>query len=328
VGYLLEYGASLAATLALSIVAALRGGFDVIHAHNPPDLFVLVALLYRPFGKRFVFDHHDLSPEMYDARFGDRARPLLRRALIALERLTFRVADQVISTNESYRSIAVERGGVEPERTTVVRNGPDLARVRPTDPDPALRARAGTIVGYVGEMNRQDGVDYLIRAIGELRDRLGISDVLAVIVGTGSDVPALEALTEELGLGDSVWFTGRVPDDDLMRYLSTADICVVPDPRNPFTDRSTMIKMMEYMALAKPVVAFDLTEHRRTAGDAALYATPNSELELARCLATLIQDPDARARLGEMGRQAVNDRLSWPHQEQALLDVYRRLGSV
>lgn len=328
IGYVLEYGSAMVGAFVLSLFAAVRGGFDVIHSHNPPDLFVFIAMLFRPFGKRFVFDHHDLSPEMYAARFGESTRPLVVRVLRRLERLSFKMADWVISTNDSYRDIAIERGGVDPARVTVVRNGPDPTRVRLVEPDPGLRARAGTLIGYVGEMNNQDGVDYLIRALHLLETELRVSDFLAVIIGRGSAVPDLERLTTSLGLADKVWFTGWISDEDYVRYMSTADICVVPDPKNDFTDRSTMIKVMEYMALGKPVVAFDLTEHRRTAGNAAFYAPANDELAFARALAELIEDPERRRRMGEEGRQAVAERLAWAHQAPHLLEAYERLESA
>jgi glycosyltransferase involved in cell wall biosynthesis len=300
----------------------LRRGFDVIHAHNPPDTFVLIAGWYKLFGKRFVFDHHDLSPEMYEALFGDGSRPVVRRLLLLLEKLTFRAADLVIATNESYREIAIGRGRVNPQRVAVVRNGPDPSRVRPGRIDPELRARAATILAYVGVMGHQDGVDYLIRALHLLKVNLGRSEFLCVIVGTGVAVPGLKELASELGLDEHVWFTGRVPDEDLMRYLSTADICVDPDPSNPFNDRSTMIKMTEYMAMGKPIVAFDLPEHRFTAQGSALYAQANDELDMARKLAFLMDHPDERAKLGAMGRQRFEDALAWSHQEGKLVAAY------
>ena len=271
-GYALEYGYAMLAGWVLTLYVFVRFGFDVIHAHNPPDTYVAIAAPYKLFGKRFVFDHHDLSPEMYDARFMDGSNALVHRVLQWFEKLTFRFADRVISTNESYKEIAIERGGVPSERIAVVRNGPDLDRVRAVAPDSALRAKAGTIIGYVGIMGYQDGVDYLIRALGHLVTDLRRNDVFCFIVGEGGAVPSLKALVAELGLGEHVWFTGRISDEDLMRYLSAADICVDPDPFNPFNDRSTMIKMSEYMAVGKPIVAFDLREHRRTAADAARFA--------------------------------------------------------
>ncbi len=274
IGYLWEYGYSLVATFVLSILAFFRGGFDVIHSHNPPDLFVLLALIYKPFGKRFVFDHHDLSPEMYYARFGGKGSRLLFNALVFFERLSCKVADHVISTNQSYKDMAISRSGVPHERITVVRNGPDLERVYLVDPDPKLRQTGKTILGYVGTMGFQDGLDYLLRALHSLVYDLGRTDFYCVIIGKGDAFETMKALMTELNLDDYVWFTGTISDADLLRYLSTTDICLDPDPSNPFNDRCTMIKMTEYMVLQKPIVAFDLPEHRVTAQDAAALRHP------------------------------------------------------
>jgi glycosyltransferase involved in cell wall biosynthesis len=322
VGYLWEYGYSLLATFLISLVVWVREGFNVIHAHNPHDLFVLLAALYKPLGKRFVFDHHDLSPEMYYARQGGQGSRWVYRALLFFERLSFRLADHVIATNESYKRVAVERGGVPESRVTVVRNGPELDRIRPVDPDPDLRQKADHILGFVGIMGFQDGVDYFIRALAHLVADFKRTDFYAIIIGRGDAVPGLKALTSELGLDSYVWFTGRVSDEDLIKYLSTADICVDPDPSNPFNDRSTMIKMTEYMALGKPVVAFDLPEHRVTAGDAAVYASANDELDFAAKIAGLMDAPDRRAQMGRIGRQRVETGLAWSHQVPNLLAAY------
>lgn len=324
-GYVIEYAYSMLVAAILTLFVFVRHGFDAIHAHNPPDTFAVVAAPYKLFGKRFVFDHHDLSPEMYDARFGTAANPKVHKVLLGFEWLTFRLADHVISTNESYREVALGRGRMPADHVSVVRNGPELGRVRRVGSDRALRSRANHIFGYVGVMGPQDGVDYLIRALHHLVVDLERRDFYCFIVGQGSAVPDLRTLVAELGLEDHVWFTGRVSDDDLMRYLSTADICVDPDPHNPFADRSTMIKMMEYMAMAKPIVAFDLVEHRRTAGDAALYAAANDELDFARRLAELMDDPARRAAMGASGRRRVEEHLAWPHQEQRLLAAYRSI---
>lgn len=326
-GYIFEYGWAMLATLVLSLLALSREGFDFIHAHNPPDTFVLIGIVYKMAGKRFVFDHHDLSPEMYRAKFGEQSSGLVLKALMYFEKLTFRFSDIVISTNDSYREIAMARGGVPRDRVFVVRNAPDLERVKLVDPDPELRARASSIFGYVGEMGDQDGVDYLLRAISRLVHDLNRQDVLSVIVGRGDAVSSLKDLTVRLGIEEHVWFTGRISDEDLMSYLSTADICVDPDPSNPFNDRSSMIKMTEYMALAKPIVAFDLPEHRVTAQEAAVYAEPNDELDFARKLAELIDDPARRRRMGELGRSRLETHLSWQQQESRLLEAYRVLSN-
>jgi glycosyltransferase involved in cell wall biosynthesis len=236
-GYLWEYAYSMAAAFILSLYVCVRSGFDIVHTHNPPDTFVMITAFYKLFGKRFVYDHHDLSPEMYYARFGGGSR-LVYHALVALEQLSCRLADRVIATNQSYKLAELRRGHVAEERITIVRNGPDLARVRPVQPDPELQARGKTIIGYVGVMGFQDGLDYLLRAIRHLVYDLGRTDVLCILIGTGDAWPAMKQLATQLDLDPYIWFTGRVSDAELVRYLSTADICVDPDPSNPFNDRS------------------------------------------------------------------------------------------
>lgn len=324
-GFVWEYGYSVTASVALSMLVFCRDGFDVVHAHNPPDLFVFVAAFYKLFGARFVFDHHDLAPEMYCARFGVRSRAAIYRVLVWLERLSCRLADRVIATNESYRALEAQRDRVPRERITVVRNGPDLNRLRRVDPDPDLRRRGQTIIGYVGAMGVQDGVDYLLRALRHLVCDLHRDDFFCVLVGNGDAWPRLRALTSELGLEEHVWFTGMLSSTEFLPYLSAADICVEPAPSNPYNDRSTTIKIMEYMALAKPIVAFDLPEHRFTACDAACYVQPNDELEFARALARLMDNPERRAIMGALGRQRVESALAWPHSVPGLLEAYRAL---
>jgi glycosyltransferase involved in cell wall biosynthesis len=321
-GYVWEYGYSTTIMFLLSVIVWLRGGFDVIHAHNPPDTLFLIGWFYRLFGKKFVFDHHDVSPEMYEARYGPSARPLVRRLLGLFERLTFRTADHVIAANESHRAIAIERGGVAPEAITIVRNGPIASKMNPTDPDPNLRSKSGMILAYVGIMGPQDGVDYLLRAIHHLIDDLGREDVYCVIIGRGDSVPDLKVLAETLGIADKVWFAGWISLDDLPGYLSAVDICVDPDPSNPYNDLCTMIKLMEYMAMGKPIVAFDLPEHRVSAQGAALYAQANDEMDFARKIEALMDDPERRRRMGEIGRKRVHSDLAWEHQEGNLLAAY------
>lgn len=326
VGHVAEHAVAAVAAFALASRTAVSPGFDVLHAHNPPDTFAVVGKLFKLFGKRFVYDHHDLSPEMYDARFGERANPLVRRLLVFLERLSCRAADHVIATNESYRAMEIERSGVPAESVTVVRNGPDPAQDFAVAPDGELRAKAGTILGYVGNMGRQDGVDHLLRAVRHLVYDLGIDDVYCVVVGKGDARAGLIELAAELGVSEKVWFTGFIPRPDLRRYLSTADVCVDPDPSNAFNDRSTMIKMLEYMALGKPIVAFDLPEHRVTADGAALYARPNDDLDLARKIAELARDPTRARQMGTLGRKRVESALAWEYSVPRLLDAYRRVS--
>jgi glycosyltransferase involved in cell wall biosynthesis len=324
-GYLWEYGYSTAAMFVISLVLFLRSGFDVVHAHNPPDTLVLIAAFYKLFGVRFVFDHHDLSPEMYYARFNGKGNRLIHLVLVAFERLSCRLADHVIATNESYKAVEIQRNGVSEERITIVRNGPDLDRIRLVEPHPALRPAGRTIIGYVGVMGFQDGVDHLLRAMRHLVYDLHRTNCFCVLIGHGDAWPRLRALTTELGLDDYVLLTGRVSNADMLGYLSAADICIDPDPSNPFNDRSTMIKMMEYMALGKPIVAFDLPEHRISAQQAAVYVQPNDELAFAQAIAGLMDDPARRRAMGQCGRRRVETTLAWVHSSEKLLTVYRRL---
>ena len=325
IGYAWEYGFSLVMMFLLSLVVWARTGFDIVHAHNPPDMLVFIGAFYKIFGKRFVFDHHDLSPEMFALRYTGWKQRLLLGVLIWLEKLSCRVADRVIATNQSYKQMEMERSGISSDRITIVRNGP-AETMQPVAPDPALRQKARTILGYVGIMGPQDGIDYLLRALHHLVYTLNETDVYCVIVGKGDFTEELQELARQLKVQDHVWFTGWIPYQDLLRYISTADICLDPDPSNPFNDRCTMIKMMEYMALGKPIVAFDLPEHRVTAGEAALYAQGNDELDFARKIHTLIYDPERRQAMAETGRNRIDIELAWPYQIPKLLSAYQTLS--
>ena len=293
-GYLWEYGYSMAATFLISLFVFARYGFDVVHANNPPDVLVLIAAFYKLFGVRFVFDHHDLAPEMYYARFRGRGKRLIYHLLVFFEKLSCRLADRVIATNESYKAIEMQRGHVPADRITIVRNGPDVDRVRPVDPDPELRQRGRTIIGYLGAMAVQDGVDYLLRALRHLIHDLGRTDFFCVLIGPEDKTAGLEPLIIDLGLRSTCGAPGTSARGSRASILSTADICVDPDPSNPFNDRCTMTKMMVYMALGRPIVAFDLPEHRFSAQQAALYVKPNDELEFARALMELMDDARAQ----------------------------------
>ncbi|NIH82791.1 glycosyltransferase family 4 protein [Amycolatopsis viridis] len=317
-GYLREYGAALWHTARL---ARRVGRVDVVHACNPPDLLFLVALRLKRRGAKFVFDHHDLVPELYLSRFG-RGRDLLYRGVCALERATFRAADVVISTNESYRDVALTRGGKRPADVFVVRSAPVVERFHQVPPEPELKRGKPHLLCYLGVMGPQDGVDFALRALAKLRDDLGRTDWHAVFVGSGDAFDAMVALSRELGLDDRVEFTGRIPDADLVRYLSTADVCLSPDPHNPLNDVSTMNKIMEYMAMSRPIVSFDLREARVSAGDAAVYAPANDELEFAKLTARLLDDPAERRRMGDIGAARVAGPLSWANSAKSLLAAY------
>jgi glycosyltransferase involved in cell wall biosynthesis len=321
--YLLEYAYSMLAALVLSVVVYIRNGFDIIHAHNPPDTFAFLAALYKPLGKRFIFDHHDLSPEMYQALFGGKGKQLVYETLVLLEKVSCRLADHVIATNQSYKTVEMERCRVPEERITIVRNGPDVSRLQLVDPDNDLRQKANTIIAWAGLMGFHDGVEHLLRALWHLIHDLGRTDWFCIIIGKGNARPKLSELAAELGIEERVWFTGWLSGADYVRYLATADICVDSDPANPYTDRSTMMKLMDYMAVGKPIVAFDLTEHRFTAQAAALYVRPNDELEFARGLVELMDDPQRRQTMGAFGRQRVETELAWCHSVTHLMGAYR-----
>jgi glycosyltransferase involved in cell wall biosynthesis len=322
-GYLWEYGYAMAAAFVLSLLVFLGEGFDVVHAHNPPDTFVFIAAFYKLLGKRFVFDHHDLSPEMYQARFPGRGNSLVHDTLLFLEKLTCLLADKVIATNESYKKIEMERDHVPETRVTVVRNGIELHDLQIGEPDRTLLPKGKTIIGYIGVMGVQDGVDYLVRALGHLLRDLRRTDFFCVLVGDGDASPYLKSLVKQLGISNQVLFTGMVDHSEVARYLGAADLCVAPEPSTPYNDRSTAVKLMEYMALAKPIVAFDLTEHRFTAQGAAAYVRPNDELEFARTIAELMDDPARRKTMGLLGRRRLETELAWQYSIPKLLSVYR-----
>jgi glycosyltransferase involved in cell wall biosynthesis len=322
-GYTLEYAVALAWTFALAWRVFLTRGFDVIHACNPPDLFFLIGGFFRLFGKKFVFDHHDLNPELYEAKFGRRG--FFHSLLLKLESLTFRTADVTIATNESYRRIAIGRGRMPAERVFVVRSGPSLERLKILPPDARLKRGRRYLVGYVGVMGKQEGIDYLLRAARHIVFDLGRSDVHFGLVGGGTSLEEMKALAQELGIADYVTFTGRVPDGEMLAMLNTADVCVNPDIANELNDKSTMNKVMEYMALGKPIVQFDLAEGRYSAQKASLYARKNDALNLGAKIVELLADPVRRSEMGEFGRRRVENELEWRHEATKLLAAYDAL---
>ncbi len=322
-GYAIEYSAALAHTFLLAWRVLFTRGFDVIHACNPPDLFFLIGAFFKLFGKKFVFDHHDINPELYEAKFG--RRDFFWKLMVWLERLTFQVADVSIATNESYRRIAVERGRMSPDRVYIVRSGPSLERLRVVPPDPSLKRARRHLVGYVGVMGRQEGIDLLLQAVRAIVRDHGRGDVHFGLGGGGTSLGERRALAAELGVADYVTFTGRVPDGDLLAMLNTADVCVNPDIANEMNDKSTMNKVMEYMALGKPIVQFDLTEGRYSAREASLYARRNDPADLAAKILELLDDPERRAAMGAYGRRRVENELEWRYEVPRLRAAYRSL---
>ena len=321
VGYVREYSAALWHTMRLAIRIRRESTVDVVHACNPPDFLFLVALLLRPTGSRFVFDQHDLVPELFQSRFAHKGRILYWMTRV-LERLTFATADAVISTNQTYRRVAIERGKMRPERVSVVRSAPDLRSFVRRHPDPTLCRGKQYLVAYLGVMGPQDGVDYALRALAHLRYGVGREDVHCIFMGAGDAFDDMVALSEELGLTDMVEFTGRVSDDFVQRCLSTADVCLSPDPPNPLNDVSTMNKVVEYMAMARPIVSFELFEARFSAGESALYVGGTDVVAFASAIDELLHDPERRNRMGCAGRERVARELSWDTSRRNLIDFY------
>jgi glycosyltransferase involved in cell wall biosynthesis len=304
-----------------------RDGFSVIQTCNPPDTYFALAWLYKPAGVKFVFDQHDLCPETYQSRFGADVNPVLLRGLRLLERLQYATADRVISTNESYRAKAMTRGHKRPDAVTVVRSGPDPKKLFRGDPDPALRNGHEHLCVYIGVMGPQDRVDLLVLAADHMVHTLGRTDTQFALLGGGDCLEELQAQVRELALEDHVEFVGWVKDDAVTRaYFSTADLGLAPDPRSPLNDISTHNKVMEYMACELPVVTFPLVETRVSAEDAAYYVEPDEDpVAFADAVCKLLDDPEARARMGALGRERVVSRLAWEHQAAAYVDVFESL---
>jgi glycosyltransferase involved in cell wall biosynthesis len=322
-GYALEYGAALFWELRLALKVQFGRGFDAIHACNPPDLIFLVGRLFKLFGKKFLFDHHDINPELYEAKFG--RRDLFYRLMLWCERLTFAAADVSIATNHSYRRIAIERGGMDPDRVFVVRSGPKLDRLKIGPAKPELKNGRRYLVGYVGVMGKQEGIDLLLEAVRHVVFTLGRTDIQFGLVGGGTSLDEMRRLAISLGVADYVTFTGRVSDAELLDMLNTADVCVNPDVANAMNDASTMNKIMEYMALGKPIVQFDLTEGRFSAGEASLYARRNDPHDLGDKIVALLDSPDERLRMGAFGRARVENELEWRFEAPKLLAAYDAL---
>ncbi|KAB2886838.1 MAG: glycosyltransferase family 4 protein [Albidovulum sp.] len=322
-GYLREYGSALWNELRLALKVRRERGIDVLHGCNPPDLIFLVAWAMRPFGVRYLFDHHDICPELYEAKFDKRG--LLWKAMRLFEWLTFKTASVSIATNESYAEIARRRGGMKPEDVFVVRSGPKIEKLAIRPPRDDLKKGAKHLIGYVGVIGQQEGLDLLVEAAEHMIRRMGRTDVHFGIVGGGPALEEIRADVKARGLEDHFTFTGRAPDDLLLDMLNTADVCVNPDRVTPMNDLSTMNKIMEYMTLAKPIVQFELKEGRASAAEASLYARPNDTVDFAGKIVSLLDDPGRRADMGRIGRERVQAALSWAHSVPNLLAAYDRI---
>lgn len=323
IGYAMEYGSALWHEYRLSRKCYKEVGFDCIHGCNPPDNIWMVAQMFKSKGVDYIFDHHDICPELFEAKFG-KTSGLLYKSQLWLERQTYKHAKFAFVTNHSYEKIAIERGGMNPNDVLVLRSGPKLERLKIQPPKPDIRRGKPFMVGYLGVIGQQEGIEYLLRAALYARQTLQRNDIFWGIVGGGPDLERMKAMCSDMGLDDIVSFTGRVPDQTLLDYLNTADVCVNCDTYNAMNDKSTMNKVLEYMALAKPIVQFDLTEGRFSAQDASLYAIPNDAEDMARKIVQLLDEPETRKRMGEYGHNRIINELSWEHTSKVLLEGYDR----
>jgi glycosyltransferase involved in cell wall biosynthesis len=321
IGYAREYFSALRHEYRLAKQIFRERGFHVIHGCNPPDNIYMVAQRFKKLGVDYVFDHHDICPELFEAKFGKKSGPLYK-SQIWLERNTYKHCTFAFVTNESYKKIAIERGGMDPEKVHVLRSGPKLERLKIQEPKPEVKRGKKYMVGYLGVIGQQEGIEYVLEAARYLKEDKGRNDIFWGIVGGGPHLEALRKKAADMGLTDVLEFTGRVSDQKLLDYLNTADVCVNSDEYNEMNDKSTMNKVLEYMALGKPIVQFDLTEGRYSAQDASLYAERNNAYDLADKVLYLLENPEQRRKMSEIGRSRILNELSWDHTSRALVHAY------
>ena len=324
-GHFVEYAIALPVTFFLTFVVFLRDGFDVIQSANPPDFFFIIGGFFKIFGKKFIFDHHDLMPEICDSRWTGWKHKVAYHLSVWAEKQTFKTADWVIATNESYRQIAIRRGGVKPGKVVIVRSGPKIDNFQPVPVNDCWRNGKPYLVGYLGVMGPNDGIEYLLEAINFIVHTLNRTDIHFILIGSGDLQPKLKKSSTLMGLDEYVQFTGRIPDQQVKEILSTADLAVAPDPRDPLNDVSTMNKIIEYMALEKALVCFDLREAKVSAGDAAVYAKPNDVQDFALKIIDLLHQPEKRTQMARYGRRRFLDTLAWDHQKKHLLRLYQEV---
>lgn len=323
--YTLEYTAALFWEFILSIKIFFTKGFDVIHACNPPDLIFLIGIFFKLFKKKFVFDHHDLCPELYLSKF--KKRRYIYKMLLFLEKMTFKLSDISIATNKSYKEIAINRGGMNPDDVFIVRSGPDLKRLKIGLADEKFKNNRRFLIGYLGVIGKQEGLEYLIEACRYIVKVKGREDIHFICVGGGTELENIKLYARKLGIYNYFTFTGRVSDEILLKALNAADVCVNTDEYSEMNNKSTMNKIMEYMALKKPIVQFDLKEGRVSAQNASLYAKPNDSVDLAMKILQLIDDPKKRKEMGEYGYERVKEKLQWKYEKENLYKAYRKLFS-
>lgn len=321
ISYVIEYASALFWEFILAWWVFLKHGFHIIQGCNPPDNIFLIALFFKPFGVKFIFDHHDVNPELYFAKFN--RKDILYKIQVWLEKITFKVCNVSMSTNRTYRDVAITRGGISSENVFTVRNGPDSGKFKPVDPVPALKYGKKYLVGYVGTMSVQEGLDILLDVALYIK-KTGRNDIHFTCIGGGPGLEELKEMKSQMGLEDMFDFTGRIPDQLLLQILSTADVCVNPDKPNEMNNMSTMIKIMEYMALGKPIVQFNLKEGKYSAQESALYAEHNSVEDFAEKIIWLLDNPDKRKLMGDFGRRRVEEKLAWKYSVPHLLATYEK----
>ena len=323
-GLFAEYIWSFICIFTLSAYVDTRIGFDAIMIANPPDIFFPIVWIYRLLGRKTVFDHHDLVPELFATKFHVK-RSIVLSFFYFAERMMFKSVHKVISTNESYKAVAMRRGRRASEDVVVVRNAPDPARFCIRAPEAPLRKGARFLVAFLGEIGQQDGVDVLIRAIKTIKGALGPDAIHCVLMGAGPHFEHIVAYARAEGVAEHITFTGRADNEMISRVLSTADIAVDPCPGSSHSDLSTATKIMEYMFFSLPIVAFDLLETHRSGADAVCYARVDDEAHFAQRIIELLRDEAGRRALGSAARMRLDTALSWRESSRNLVELMESL---
>jgi glycosyltransferase involved in cell wall biosynthesis len=323
--YFVEYSAALFHQFRLLIKVHRERGFSIIQACNPPDLIFLPALPFKLMGTRFIFDQHDVAPELFIVKFG--AKGLLYRALMFFERMSYAMADHVITANATFKDIAVSRGGKAPSKVEVVYGVPDRKRIHRVEPEPGLHGGRKFVLGYLGIINEQDGVDHLVRAVVHLVKVRGFRDFRAVVVGSGPALEKVRALTRSLGVEDFLAFPGYLNGESLLANISAFDIGVIPDPLNEANDLMSMNKVFEYCALGIPTACYPLKETKRLLGEAGVYAPSLDPAGLAEACLSLMQDESLRARSAAAAAKLSAKSFLWENEARKYVATYERVLS-
>jgi glycosyltransferase involved in cell wall biosynthesis len=324
--YFREYSAALFHEFRLLIKVHRERGFLIIQACNPPDLIFLAALPFKLMGKRFIFDQHDVSPELFVVKFGKKG--FLYRGLMFFERMSYAMADFVITANATFKDIAVSRGGMPRSKVEVVYGVPDRKRIYRVEPEPGLHGGRKFVLGYLGIINEQDGVDHLVRAVAHLVRVKGFRDFRAVVVGSGPALELVRALACSLEVEDFVLFSGYLNGEKLLAHISAFDIGVIPDPLNEANDLMSMNKVFEYCALGIPTACYPLRETKRLLGDAGVYAPSPNPAGLAEACLSLMRDESLRARSAAAAARLSAEKFLWENEARKYVATYERALSL